>query len=675
MLKVQRLRIIIRTVKGNYGFDQNFNQGLNIIASDNNTSGKSSIINSIYYVLGFEQLIEGSGTGAKTLSQALTKQIRINDDVNSEELSVLESEIQVELSNGKSTITVRRFAKHEKKKDNLITVYNSTIADMNLPTTIFTEMYVLMPGAARNEFGFHKFLEKFLDMDLPEVAMTNGSECKLYLQAVFGALFIEQKHGWSGFLNGVPYLGIAEVKKRIVEYILGLSTLANEKARKKQKRDEEAISNEWKQKCGLIEQSAKKNSLSVEKMPIAPTLSDEDMDAIRIVKGNLNIDEYLLAQKKQSELLVSDEPRINVNNRTKIESELLNVQGDIAKKQIELEQLRATQRTDQLRLSGTIESLEIVQTDLLNNKEARRLRDLGAQQGIKDFDNLCPTCGQKISDSLLNDNMVMSIEENINHLQNQESLFTYSIQVQKKALLEIGNNIEILEKEIINLKKLQSVLNNDLIKVKDDYSYAMTYKKVKLDVEIENIESEMCYINSLIQDLKSLSKRWQLCLDEKSRLGDKNINQRDACVLQNLGNEFANLLKDFGYRSTQHFDAIKISTDTFLPTINGFDMRYDSSASDELRNIWAFSIALMKTANQNKGNHPNIIIFDEPKQQSVVDESFKVLCEKLISIGNYAQIIIGVTAFDNGIKTIINELDKEKYTLINIGNRAFKKLN
>lgn len=49
---------------------------------------------------------------------------------------------------------------------------------------------------------------------------------------------------------------------------------------------------------------------------------------------------------------------------------------------------------------------------ILNNKEAKRLRDLGAEQGIKDFDHLCPTCGQKINDSLLNDQTVMSIEEN-----------------------------------------------------------------------------------------------------------------------------------------------------------------------------------------------------------------------------------------------------------------------
>ena len=672
MFKIQRLKIIINTEKGSYGFDHEFNSGLNIIASENNTSGKSSIINSIYYVLGFEQLIEGSGTGSKTLSQALTKQIRI--DTNGEELPVLESEIQAELYNGKEVITVRRFAKHEQKRDNLITVYNSGIDEMYSPEVSFTEMYVLMPGAAKNGLGFHKYLEDFLGMNLPDVSMTNGSECKLYLQEIFGALFIEQKHGWGGFLNGVPYLGIAEVKKRIVEYLLGLSTLANEKARKKLKRDEDALLNEWKQNCLAIEQRANIIGIRIDKMPTTPNILDDELTAISLIKDNKPIETYLNEQKKQSKNLVSSEPRINVENRTQLELELSKVREDISKKYVELEGLRRDYQTAKIRLVKTIESLEIIQTDLCNNKEARRLRDLGAEQGIKDFDHLCPTCGQKINDSLLRDSTAMSIDENISHLKNQELLFQYAEQTQRKTLTEIENNIKKTEQEINNLNKLQSVLRGDLVKVKDDFSYSLAYKKVKLDMTIENIEIAIKDINNMINSFYGLSDRWETILCEKKKLGNKNLDAHDSDVLKELGNEFAILLKDFGYRSTQHFESINISEDTFLPTINGFDMKYDSSASDELRNIWAFSLALLKIANKNKGNHPKIIIFDEPKQQSVVDESFKVLCDKLLDMGHEAQIIIGVTAFDNGVRKVINELDDKKYKLINIGNLAFKKL-
>ncbi len=675
MLKVQRLRIIIHTEKGQYGFDHVFKSGLNIIASNNNTSGKSAIINSLYYVLGFEQLIEGTGTGSKTLSQALTKQIRIDDDVNGEELPVIESEILAELSNGKRVITVKRFAKHAYKKDNLVIVYDSSIDEMFLDTTSVEEMYVLMPGAASNEQGFHKFLEEFLEMDLPIVTSTNGTESKLYLQAVFGALFIEQKHGWGGFLNGVPYLAIAEVKKRIVEYIIGLSTLENEKLRRKLKKEADSISNEWKNNITVLEQLAKLDGINVEKLPISPTLSVSEIDAISWSKENLTLQNYIEKQKELSSSLISDEPVLNAENREKIEIELRKVQADIADKQIELERIRSIQKTAKIRYYKSKSSLEIIQTDLLNNKEAKRLRELGAEQGIKDFDHLCPTCGQKINDSLLNDQTVMSIDENINHLQNQEALFKYSIQAQHKALLNIDNNIDILGKQILNLKKLESILYGDLAKVKGDYSYSMAYKKVRIDSEIDRLEHAVKNLEGVITNFYVLADRWKECMAKKAKIGNKIISEKDSIVLKNLGKKFAELLRYFGFRSSQHFDEIKISEDSFLPTINGFDMRYDSSASDELRNIWSFSLALMEISMANNGNHPRIIIFDEPKQQSVVDQSFKALCNKLIDQGDNAQIIIGVTAFDDGVKRVINELDRESFELINIGNRAFKELD
>lgn len=674
MLKVQRLRIIIRTEKGDYGFDQCFNIGLNILASDNNTSGKSSIVNGFYYALGFEELIEGSGKGSKTLSQAYTKLIRIDDEENGKELPVLESEIQAELSNGKEVITIRRFAKHEKKKDNLITVYNSTISEMHSPMTVSEDMYLHMPGAAQNQRGFHRYFEEYLGLDLPEVAMTNGSECKLYLQTVFGAFFIEQKHGWGGCLSGVPYLGIAEVKKRIIEYILNLSTLANEKARKKIKREEEAIQDEWKKICIAIEQIARNSGIDVEKLPQSPILSIDEIKSVKVTKDSQNISDYLNSQKNISDSLVSVETRMGVANRAQIESELKFAQSDLTEKQIVLEEARELQRQARIGLNRTISSLEIIQTDLLNNKEAKRLKELGSQQGIEDFDRLCPTCGQEINDSLLRDKTVMSLEENIAHLQNQETLFKFSKQGQTKALQEVENNINELECSINSLRKLQSVLNSDLVKVKGDYSVANLYRKVQIDNTIANIDAANKEILVFIEKLLPLITRWAIYLSEKRRLGSKSLSTEDSQTLYSLGGVFASLLKDFGYRSTQHFDAIKISEDTFLPTINGFDMRYDSSASDELRNIWAFTLALLDMSIKKNGNHPRILIYDEPKQQSVVDESFKILCEKLINFGHDSQIIIGVTAFDDGVKKVIGELEKDKFNYISIGNRAFKKL-
>ena len=64
MLKINRLRIIVNTESGKFGFDERFEKQLNFIASHKNTRGKSSCIEAIYYCLGLEELIGGKNEKA-----------------------------------------------------------------------------------------------------------------------------------------------------------------------------------------------------------------------------------------------------------------------------------------------------------------------------------------------------------------------------------------------------------------------------------------------------------------------------------------------------------------------------------------------------------------------------------------------------------------------------------
>ena len=61
MLKIDRVRIEIQTEDGLYGVDEKFESGLNLLASEDNTCGKSSILEAIYYGLGFEEIVGGKG--------------------------------------------------------------------------------------------------------------------------------------------------------------------------------------------------------------------------------------------------------------------------------------------------------------------------------------------------------------------------------------------------------------------------------------------------------------------------------------------------------------------------------------------------------------------------------------------------------------------------------------
>lgn len=266
MLMINRLRIEINTIKGLYGIDKKFKSGLNFIASLGNTCGKSSILAAIYYCLGFEQILGGAGgIGNKVLTSAF--KTAIEDD--GAPLRVTESGAYLEISNGNETRTIYRNIKAEGKDNRLVTVYFGDYDSIGDHQTLSEDFYVNIQNSATSEKGFHTFLEEFLHMELPLVQTSDGNERKLYLQVIFASMFIEQKHGWSDILSGMPVFGFRESKKRIVEYILGLDTLKNEKERDRLKAVKAQLEQEWEQlvsgieRCVHLESFVKNNRLCV----------------------------------------------------------------------------------------------------------------------------------------------------------------------------------------------------------------------------------------------------------------------------------------------------------------------------------------------------------------------------------------------------------------------------
>lgn len=101
-------------------------------------------------------------------------------------------------------------------------------------------------------------------------------------------------------------------------------------------------------------------------------------------------------------------------------------------------------------------------------------------------------------------------------------------------------------------------------------------------------------------------------------------------------------------------------------------MKFDSSASDGIRTIWANILALLQVSIEKGGNHPGVIIFDEPAQQSIVSEDMKSFIRSVIEVTANGQIIMAITLNSKELIQIIDELDTNKYHKIQIRNRAFK---
>lgn len=673
MLRINRLRIEIKTANesngGIYGFDERFSGGLTFIASLSNTAGKSSVIEAILYCLGFEEII--GGRNEKVLTSVYKSIIHDGE----EDWNVLESGIYLEISNGNEIITIYRTAKMDTRDSRLVTVYYGDFDSIGSQSTLPEDMYLHDRGAATNEKGFHSFLESFLHIHSPLV-QTSGNDQKLYLQVIFSGLFIEQKHGWADIFSGMPYFGIRDAKKRVVEFLLGLDTFKNEREKNRLKIVGNTISREWKEVFDDINRNVTRESCSLSGLPMQPKImNSNDYKAIAVTTvDKKSLEKAISELQDEHDSIKCLKPR-NIDNFESLNNELQIITETITS----FEQ-KAVECQDQITLSRSAviqaeRSLEVVTRDLRNNKDAAKLQSMGSSIGSQTSQNICPTCNQPIEDSLLHlgkDIPIMSIEENIRHLEGQKSVLEFTRDSHRTNIEQLSLVKNDLQARLVTLRRLAQTIRSDIYSTETEWSEFIVQKLVEIESKIRVYNQLQSFITLQLEEISKLSKRWKKYKEEYEKLPKKVISDVDAEIIAAFKRNFIKNLRKYKYKSAPDIDAVDIPVETCLPSIDGFDMKFDSSASDNIRIIWSFTIALLQTSLEKKGNHPGLIIFDEPAQHSIVTSDMESLIKSVLELNGSAQVIVGITLNNEELKKAIENLPEKDATIINIGERAFK---
>ena len=671
MLKINRLKIKITATNKVYQFDECFSSGLNIIASDDNTRGKSSVLIAIYYCLGFEEII--GGLNEKVLTSAYKNQIEDKDT----SWPVLESGAYLEISNGTDEITIYRSAKHETRDSKLVTVYFSKLDYIYNVDTTSEDYYVHMKFAATNRSGFHTFLEKFLQIELPLVPASDGVDRKLYLQLVFAAMFIEQKNGWSGIYSGMPYLAIKDAKKRVTEFILALETFENERKRNQLLNKERYQKEQWKNlfaEMRVFQSSAQCYVKNIPQIPeILPEKFEKNVAIVWMVGDNVGIDEWISQLQEEHDTLKTVRPRV-IDNYDELQNELQEVEKVIEENNNEIHTIQQELNITTRKIQEINKNLDVIKQDITNNKDAKKLKILGSNLGAESFQGRCPVCNQKIQDSLLpvqHDTNVMSIEETINHLTAQKEMFEFAYEYQTNRKQQLSTALDNIRNVQMKLYRLAKSLRRDLYSVDEDLSETIIYKRMSIEHKIQELEDFKNKISNIVDRFKDLSVNWKKLLQEKAQLPEKGFNDKDRTKLTELKKNFICNLQDYEYTSISNVRAIEISDDNYLPVIDNFDMKFDSSASDNVRAIWAYTMALLQTSEKCGGNHPGLLIFDEPAQHSIGAVDTKAFFDSILNLGDNCQVIIGITINNADIREVISEIGEEKCNVVNIGEKAF----
>jgi len=680
MLKINRLRLEVKTFDTNnsklFGFDIPFKNGLNIIAGQN-SKGKSTISSCIYYALCMEELL--GRQNEKALGKALNTEFNTgNKESKIYKHSIANSKVFIEIENSKGEkYTIRRFinsGEKDKRGDDLkskkVLVYKSTYDGIS-PETTQIPLFIRNDNNNENDFGFYFWLSRFIGIELPEVTNQGKTTDKspLYLQSIFPALFIEQTKGWSEFLATCPYFGIQKNKEKSIEFILDLNELSISSEKERITKEEKKLKDNWGQIVSQLDVLASEYHGELKSVPTDMT---SDLEFTKVCSIEIKNEKDLSKSNSVSTLKEAYKSQIEENKQRPIKrvgENKINIRQKL--EELYSEQVSFSQKIDDFNLSLNI---QIRQETTLSKQLGNVLKELSDLKGIKNiFDEAlvkkdvyrkCPTCTQTVSDDLMGSEGVviekLSVDENIKYLDGQKKIIEGAL----KSLLKIIDEKKIIKKYYLKkqreLEEEIKMILQELITDDRDYSQTDVLGRVRLENEISNLDYIENRFEEHIESLKSISAKYDKLLSAKDKL--ESNSEEDKIKLKSFETMFKNdFLFDFEYDSNnkwnifiqqqdpfKYFPVFKYKSEDPVPK----SIRTNSSASDFVRTLWAYSLTLL----QQGVNHPGVLIFDEPGQHAIKSSSLKILFEKASKITD-KQIII-FTSVEKDLATIDDEIDK-----------------
>jgi hypothetical protein len=649
-MKFMAIRLFIQTDIGPHGYAFCFGDRLTIVRA-NNSSGKSTFFHTLLYALGMEELL--GARGEKSLQTAVREHFIENDGM----VGVEQSSVMLEISNkAGDVVTLRRSIKSSRTSTKLVEVFEGACLTGSAPAEHPRPYFLHDGGSAQVDEGFFRFLEVFLGLQLPRVPRVTGGETKLYLQDVFAAHAVEQKRGWTDYIANAPYFGIRDVRTRVAEYVLGLEVF--ETAIKKARLEEErqAIERDWAEAVASLRLQAAELGFvpdSLSNRAVYPFDTASISVVKRLPEGTVTSGEYLSALKDEHLRLLGeiDAPRTNDN------AALLERLGETEAKAQRLaflhERASLAQRTRAASMDEYRRLICELNVDIEKNESAGKLRLLGAQLSLKLSTGHCPTCTQPVEDTLLlnvSAGTQMGIETNIDYLKAQRSMVERQVDGLTREIEEGAVMLGGFARELSAVRDTVTAIRNDL---GTGTQQARSILRELVAVEFElgrmtRLEEGLEAYRRLFPDIATRFRENELA---RKDLPKDNLSAADWKAVNNFATFFRGNASSFGYGSVLPGD-VNVNPQSLMPMLGDPELqvvnaRTESSASDFVRLIWAYLIALFQTATFHgvKGHHLGVLLLDEPGQHSMGVQSMLALFQKLSGLKELQSIVFA--SFEN----------------------------
>ena len=344
------------------------------------------------------------------------------------------------------------------------------------------------------------------------------------------------------------------------------------------------------------------------------------------------------------------------NNVSSVElvDQIENIEDELNLLIIKFDHINNSLNRNKITISDYNEILEQIENDLIKNKSAFKLRQLGAEYDIQIANDKCPTCFQNVVDNLFAETIKgpqMDLKEQIEYLNSQKKML-------QNQIIGLSANNELIELSLSNVKKEIQRKNEVIRSIKKSITSGSEISKlyVRQQIYIENEVRELQSLKDVEEKVKTnLNGLLINFIKNQSSLNalPKDVySVKDKEKIKCFEKKFKENADDFGYKSASISD-IHINFDNLIPTLNHLELReirksstkIDSSASDFVRLIWSFLLGLQQTGLQYDSNILNILLLDEPGQHSMALNSQRMLFKKLAETQNLQSIV--AASFDN----------------------------
>ena len=691
-LFIKCIKIAIETTDGPFGFLAKFDRNLNIIRG-RNSSGKSTIVHSILYALGMEELL-----GAQN-ADALTYVLKDHVEFDQEKHVITRSMVIMELESNGKTITVTRKIKEAGVNPKLVEIQECAALTEGETAPILYR-FLHDGGSAQIREGFFTYLEEFLGLKLPMVPHTNGKQVKLYLQYIFAAMAIEQKRGWTDYIANLPYFGVREARIKIVDFLVGTNVFEMDAKRARLDHESLMLNTLWQDVYRTITNDALKNSIKVHNLPRSPTaefLSNGVAYHKTTLQGVVNLDQFKSNQIQALHKLTQDELKwkdaLPGETLKIVEQETTNLQELTVAYESCLGELtlhRAARNANAFHQRQAEEELS-------KNKAAQKLIRYGASLKLETANDVCPACYQNIGHSLTDlheSTPHMDIETNIAYLQSQIKMLERDTAGIEQSVKETTVVSEELAKRIITSKARLRALKADLT-TNSVVSKANLRQQLQIEMSIEEISQFLQRNEEQLERLVELSDKFAKNQEDRAALPKDHYSEDDLAKYELFAKIFRSNVSSFDYHSAPVYD-IKFNVENLLPELAKIELREiykkdfseekkasasstsktssniarESSASDFVRLIWSYIVTLYQTSAHFtvNGNHPGFILMDEPGQHSMATKSQLALLQKLSSEKNLQSIV--AASFDDSEAAYREATHNVQFKLIHLGDKA-----